>query len=1332
MKLNRLQRSAVIAFAGVIVASIAVLVLAHRSERADTGVYTVGDVQVMHASVKLSGREVRGHARLADGDRLLTGPDGRARLRLDDATLIFVAASTDFTLRGSGITLMQGRLFVQGDAASRTQVTIGAATTAVSSSAAAFEVGVSSNRNPVNKIYCAQGELLVSAAGRQARIASGETATLDKDGPKVLPEKAFDDWTGGLAVPWAGDEGHHSAIAEFRVGRGGDDPGAPLVIRSENIETKIEGELAVTKTRSRYFNGSESSVRADIRMAAPPGAILSRVALREGGPDATEREAVLLPSKLEPSATYLTGQLNWAGNGWLRGELPTINSGAAVELIVEYVEWLPTRAGSATYRFPMTQTGEPPLIGDLSASVDVSGTNTPWIRASKGASIHDGKVELHRADARPSSDLVVELAPSVAVPNAARAYVAQGEKGEDPYVLVRTEVPEKTEAGVTLALVLDTSMSAGTASLESERAVVDALLDGLGPRDSLVVLAADQSVRALGSAQPVPVTPALRTDLLKSLASIRAGGASNLGLALEQAADALDAKGVGNRAGSGMVVYIGDGRPTVGELDARDMRRRLSRRIGGMPRLGAVAVGEGANRWLLARLVAGSGPIYEVADRSEAAHIGASLVADALEPTLRNVDLDLGPNIDRIYPREARAALAGSTVTVVGRLRGRLPDSIGFRFHDGVKLVEESRRLVSVAVPEAADVARRWAAARIEEMTARGDGIEATRVLAAQAKLLTPWTSWFFAPPGDTSPHACPPFEQRLLGLSPTLDAAFAPYIEPATVNSSQLLEPPSALTGGVTLMQAATAAAHRTIDDAKGALRACADARAATRPDVVGRLHINLVVSSEGKATEVRVSALELRDDDSALDRCAKGVIQSLPFFGAGKPLTVIHELTILPGRASQRTHCSPAAALPLPVRRGIWRARSLGGAERYVQAARSCELPTWRDRRKLLELTLDETKNSEERLALASALDNAGESDAATFVRNEALRRVMTAEELARVSRAMMLGEPVIDGAFDKAFRSEKSDDKRLQLVQRFLRIAPHSALARRRLLALLETLGQRDALILAINRIRLDPFADAGLLAAGASALRRVGQDMEGRRAFGELVERAPGDPWTLAFTGDRLRAEQLFDEAVAHYDSLTRALPDDPAVSLRLALAHAGAGRLDVATRLLERVSQNGGRGDDGRLGELASMTQAVLLASARGQSVSPELDAQLLRRLVQTPLPDVKSVVVITMPPAEDAIQVTVSRERTEKDEQPADLEATSMGLAAVRIERGEGLARIRLRRPADPNTTRVAHATVAALILGEDRADSKVITRQVDVAPDGVAVELRWNGESFL
>ena len=113
-----------------------------------------------------------------------------------------------------------------------------------------------------------------------------------------------------------------------------------------------------------------------------------------------------------------------------------------------------------------------------------------------------------------------------------------------------------------------------------------------------------------------------------------------------------------------MVVYVGDGRPTVGESTAQDIRRRLQRRAGGMPRLGAVAVGQGADRWMLAQLVAGAGPVFEVVDRPDAARVGAELVSDALEPTLRDVDVDLGPTVDRIYPREARAALAGSTVTV--------------------------------------------------------------------------------------------------------------------------------------------------------------------------------------------------------------------------------------------------------------------------------------------------------------------------------------------------------------------------------------------------------------------------------------------------------------------------------------------------------------------------------------------------------------------------------------------------------------------------------------------------------------------------------------------
>jgi tetratricopeptide (TPR) repeat protein len=1277
---------------------------------------TTGDLRAMHAGVTIGDHEVRGDARLVDGDGVKTAVDGRARIRLDDETLVVVDGSTELALKGGRVTLQRGRLFVQGGVASHTDVLLGGTTTTVGSSAAAFEVGSSSAR-----VYCARGELGVSGGGHQAHVASGETATLEAAGPKVEPEKAFDDWTGGLAVPWGGEGSQASAIPALWGGAVGEDPGAALVVRAAKVDVDIQGEVAVTHTRTTYFNGSDRELPAEIRVALPAGAIVSRVARA----DASKPEIEAVVRAGGGGDDLNVGRLEWAGGGWLRGQLPHIASGATVDLLVDYVEWLPERGGHATYRFPMASEGDIPMIGELAAQVNAGPTAGVLSSVSAGATVNGRTVDLQRGDVRPTGDLVVEMAPTVVRAGAARAYVTQGEKGEDPFVLVRTEVPDTGDSGIAMALVVDTSLSVGAASLETERAVVDAVLEGLGAKDSLVVLAADQTVRPVGPDRPSPVTPELRAALRKELTGVHAGGASNLSAALERAADVLDAPGPG-RPGSGMVVYVGDGRATLGEATARDIRRRLGRRSGGVPRMGAVAIGQGADRWLLAQLVAGSGPVYESTDRADAARVGAAIVADALEPTLRDVDLDLGPTIDRIYPREARAALAGATVTVTGRLRGQLPAQVGFRFRRGAQLVEESRPLDVVEVPPGADVARRWAAARIEEMAARGDGIEPAVALAAQAQLLTPWTGWFFG-----GSNASMPFDRRLLGLSPTFDGAFASRVEPAPQPSSLLLEPPRDFSGDATLEDAAIAAAQRSIEDAVAQLEACRDARAAVRPDVAGALDVDLSVDATGHAVDVHVTATSSRDDDPVLDRCARSVVAALSFLGTGTRIHVTQAITLPPARTPRKTQCSVASTLPLPVRKGLWRARLLSRHLDYAAAARSCELPTWTDRRALLELLMA-TARPAEGLALASKLEQAGEADAAAFVRDETLRRVSSSADLEFVSRAIIGNEPKVDKELDKAYRAARSDPDRLAVVRRFLRLAPHNALGRRRLFALLEALGQRDALVGAIDKARMDPFADAGLLAAGASALRRLGMDDEGRRAFGELIERAPGDPWALAYVGDRLRAETLFDDAVAVYERLDAAMPEDPGAALRLALAHAGAGRLDVATRLLERAAQSGGRSDDGRMGELASITEATLLAGARQTTHAPETDMLLVQRLVRTPLPDVAGLVLVRSQPADDPLEVRIVRTAKDKTGELADLDAQSIGLSAIRLERGSGAARIRLRRPVAAGPGQPTHATVMALVLGDDRASAKLVTRDVVVAAGNDGVELQWNGESLL
>ncbi len=1296
-------------------------------------VSTTGDIRAMHAEVSVGDREVRGSARLADGDTVKTGPDGRARVRLDDGTLVVVGGSTVLALRDGRLVLAHGRLFVQGGAESRAQVAVGDATTTVSAAAAAFEAGTGA---APGKIYCARGELVVAQSGKQEHVASGETASLVAGGPKVAPETAFDDWTGGLAVPWGGEAGQASAIPGLWAGAGGgEDLGhralGPHRARGRGHRRRGGRDARAHDLLQRLRPGRSGRVAdggSSGRHRVPGGA-------RAAGPGRRRRCRARRsdhPAALGSAARM--GRRRLAARGTAGGALGR----ATEDLIVDYVEWLPERDGRATYRFPMASDAQPQMVGELLARVRSIQAGAPFASASAGATVNGNTVELRRGDVRPTGDLVVETVPTVVHPARARAYVALGGKDEDPYVLVRTEVPPEADPGITLALVVDASFSAGAAALETERAVVDALLEGLGPRDSLVVLAADQTVRAVGGTAPAPVTPELRDTVRKGLASLHAGGACNVAMALEQAADVLDAGAAAPagkapaRAGGGMVVYLGDGRASIGESTAQAIRRRLARREGGVPRMGAVAIGHGSDRWLLAQLVAGSGPVYEAIDRADAARVGAAIVADALEPTLRDVDIDLGPTVDRVYPRESRAALAGSTVTVAGRLRGKLPDHVGFRWRRGGQLVQESRPLEQVAVPAGGDVSRRWALARIEELSARDEGIEPAVALAAQAALLTPWTGWFFDAGSSSSP-----FEQRLLGLSPTLDAPYAARVEPEPPPPALLLEPPRDFSGDDSVHDAAVEAAWRAIDETVAHLQACRDARAAVRPDVSDTLHFELSVDAGGHATDVRVAAAAGREDDPVLDRCAKGVVAAISFFASGQRIQVTWDVHLPPARTPRRTQCSVASELPLPVRRGLWRSRmhshwsvAAQKAQGYIAAAQACELPTWTDRRALLEI-LSGGLTTGDALSLASALDGLGENDAAAFVRQDLLRHVTSASDLAAITQAIVGREPKIDAALDKAFRGAHGDDDRLAIVRRFLLLAPHDALARRRLLSVLEALGRTDSLANEIDRVRTDPFADAGLLAMGASALRRIGRDEEGRRAFGELVERAPGDPWALAFVGDRLRAERLWDDAVAVYERLDVMTPDDPAVALRLALAHAGAGRLDVATRLLDRAASTGGRSDDGRIGELASVTEATLLATARQGTPGDEVEELLGRRLSRTPLPDVGSLVVVRAAPGDDPLVVRVARDARGRDEDTADLDAQPMGLAAIRVERGGGPMRIALRRPQAAGPGQPTRATVTALVLADDRSVAKLVSRDVLVsAGDGVV--LQWNGESLV
>jgi len=1299
---------------------------------------TVADVQPVHAGVTVAGAPVRKLQRVADGGEVETADDGRARIRLDDGTMMVVAGSTKVRLSAGKATLDRGKLFVMGGEGARTEVTVGEAVVVIAGANAAIRRVPEDGGRTV--VYAASGEVAVRVGGKDATVRTGESASIAGTEVKVAPERSFQDWTGGLAVPWGASGKPARAVGELwgrEKGARAAEVGSPLTLRSEYVEARFVGESVETVVTTTFFHAGDKEVDGDFRMAIPRDAMVSGFAVGNGTePVETRLRMARREGAGSPAATAM---LEWAGDGWIRGTVPSIRPGALVTLVTRYVEWLALedrgrKGRTLSYRFPLAGEAAPPVLGEFWAKLDMNAVQPAAIWPGQGASITGAEVQLRKSDYHPTADLVTEL--EVAPPRTpARMYIAPAGGGDDAgdYLLVRAEAPSwQAESGVSLVIVLDTSASVDAELLDVERAFVEALLGLLGPRDELVVLQADETARPVGPARLGPLDEARRKAIVDALGSLGPAGATDLGRAIEAGADVFE-----KDSPTAMVVYVGDGWPTVGDAKVSDIRARLARRTRPMPRLGAVAVGPVSNRFGLAALVRGSGPVLEVGDRMDAASQAAALVSDALQPMIAGVEIALGPEVEQVYPLEPRSVRAGDTVFAVGRLRGMAPRQVTLRWRDASGPQEQSLSVSREASVCDADVARRWAAARAEELVMRGAGREAVVDVALRTGLLTPWTAWVLgSEPGNA--YSPSELETRVLDLSSNGERAFSADLASPPVPGAALLDfgddrADLAGDGDDALKKALKAAAERVLDDSAASVRACRDSRAALRPDLTGTLSMRFKLDGEGRVGEVRVDGAPTVQDD-ALFRCVTAVVDGLSFPATGIAGTVDIAYTVVvpPGRSPLRTKCSATSQLPVPLRRGVWLARLREGkaSDVYLDAKRSCELASWSARRAMLELVLDRVQGLD-RVDLAGELEAAGESDAASFLRQEAIKRARDPEEVRRIRAALLRHETYPLKVFEKAYLAAANDDQRLAVVRRFLGLAPHDVRLRRQLVRLLEAKGDKEVLRQQAAVLRRDPYADASLLAECASALRRAGDDDEARRGFLEVIERAPFDPWARAYVADRLRNEGWYDAAGAVIAPLERQMAGEPAVTMRVALAHEGAGRVDIAARMLSRLTQSGGRSDRERFHDLASDVAAVMLLTPR--EGSPTERAEIERRALELPRAPRGTVLLVRTPASVARVEAKLVRgPDTAREEREPDAMAADLGLTRFYLDPDDtGPVTLELSAPKQLPPAAPTRVRVFAISATDPAKAPVVVSADVAVPSNGEKVKLGWNGGSW-
>ncbi len=538
--------------------------------------------------------------------------------------------------------------------------------------------------------------------------------------------------------------------------------------------------------------------------------------------------------------------------------------------------------------------------------------------------------------------------------------------------------------------------------------------------------------------------------------------------------------------------------------------------------------------------------------------------------------------------------------------------------------------------------------------------------------------------------------------------------------------------------------------------IRFCYEQEVMGRPDLAGRVTIAFIIGATGTVQTASVANTTL--ENARVEACMAQAVRRWTFpapDGGGvvavnypfvldcedcttsEPPARVAEAapappTVTAGASHTRAQCGDAADVALADRIPLWRERlgrasgALEWVDAYRQAARDCELRSSRDRRAFLEAVIDRAGSLSSMIDVYTYLTDAS---ARGFLRGAIFRRVRTPDDLRLVRGAFGTSEVVDWVLVEQVLARATTPTSRLRALRGLIAQQPNGFDLRLRLFEELEAQGHLPELHRLAERLRVDPLADAGVRTAIGEMYLRAGREEDARRTFSEIVEFAPQDELARRRLGDLYRAHGWYEDAYRQYETLAVIRPDDPSVMLLLAQAAAGAGRIDEALRLEQRVMETappGAREGHARTAQLwSSVRFAELRQAARNEGDTARLGALLGRMRRSGVLRGVGAMRVSLVWEHPDAGVTLWAAHPGRPLARPADLDG-ELGIEAFETTEAEdGTYRIEVRR-----TTRDRIATAHArlvVVWNEGREDERVETQALELAP-GVR-SLAWTIE---
>ncbi len=454
----------------------------------------------------------------------------------------------------------------------------------------------------------------------------------------------------------------------------------PAELKSLEVKVEIEGQVARTTLDQTFRNPNNIRLEGTYLFPLPLHAVVKDLSLYiDGKPVKAE---VLEADKARKIYEDIVRRardpalLEYIGRDLVKLRIFPIEPHQVRRVRFAYSQVLRRDFGMTEYAYPLASRsreaepiGQFSLSGSIASDLPITTVYSPThdleFKKKGEKSVRFGfEAENHR----PASDLKILYA--VSQKELGAGLVTYREEGEPGYFMLmiapRGDIRSDKVIEKDVTFVLDTSGSMAGEKIEQAKRALEFCLSSLRAGDRFNIIRFSTETEPFADAL-VPASREKIEEAIEFVGGFPATGGTAINDALVEAVNERGAEGRPH-----LIVFLTDGKPTVGETDEDAIVKNVTDANKGHARIFVFGVGTAINTHLLDKISGGNGGVSDYVTPDEDIEVKVSnFFSKVAEPVLTDVSLDYGGvKVSRFYPTAMPDLFRGSQVMVIGRYTG--------------------------------------------------------------------------------------------------------------------------------------------------------------------------------------------------------------------------------------------------------------------------------------------------------------------------------------------------------------------------------------------------------------------------------------------------------------------------------------------------------------------------------------------------------------------------------------------------------------------------------------------------------------------------------------